>query len=292
VTVVVPLYRYEGEFGVLSDALRSQGDIEIILVIDDSSSASRLRDLCEEAGLRDVRVLETPGQVGPAAARNLGAAHATRPLLTFLDHDDWIPPGHLSALIESTSERVVAYDSSVIDSSGRVVCESLWAASTWRGAQLDASRAEALLHGFPLIKLVVDADIFRQVGGFRPHIFAIEDFDLSWRLLAAGARIVFVDASRGRYVIRSDSTTQRIAGRELPLVIRATASWVEVWTDIANCSAFASRVRRRARRSARRARMDLLKVAVRGAIAGDVSVVGRSLHSAAKSGRVDRHSLP
>ncbi len=90
ITAITPVYNGER---YLAKAIRSVLDQtlppdEIIVVADGSTDASA--EVARAFG-PPVRVL-TQANLGPAAARNWGVAHATGDLLAFLDADDlWLP---------------------------------------------------------------------------------------------------------------------------------------------------------------------------------------------------------
>ncbi len=90
ISVIIPVYNGER---FLAEAIQSVLDQtlppdEIIVVDDGSIDASAAIALSFGP---PVRVLSQPN-LGPAAARNLGVAHATGDLLAFLDADDlWTP---------------------------------------------------------------------------------------------------------------------------------------------------------------------------------------------------------
>lgn len=90
VSVIIPVYNGER---FLAEAIRSALDqtlspAEIIVIDDGSTDASA--EVARGFG-PPVRVL-AQANLGPAAARNLGVAHAAGDLLAFLDADDlWMP---------------------------------------------------------------------------------------------------------------------------------------------------------------------------------------------------------
>src|SRR5439155_20394909 len=74
------------------DALRHPGRRPEVIVVDDGSAPAA----AVPAGVRLVRL---PRSLGPAAARNAGAAVSGSALLAFLDSDCTAEPGWLEALV-------------------------------------------------------------------------------------------------------------------------------------------------------------------------------------------------
>jgi len=87
--VVIPAWNAGGTIRQCLDSVESQvlPPFEIIIVDDGSED-----NTAAIAGKYGVRVLNTGGRRGPAAARNLGAEAATGDVLLFLDSDVTIPP--------------------------------------------------------------------------------------------------------------------------------------------------------------------------------------------------------
>ena len=99
ISIVVPCHNH----GIyLSDAIESVlkqegfgNSIEVIVINDHSDDPDTLQKLSYwQAADPLVRVLDNPGRVGAATARNLGIAAASAEWIAFLDADDvWVPGG-------------------------------------------------------------------------------------------------------------------------------------------------------------------------------------------------------
>src|SRR5215468_2493129 len=97
VSVVMPVYNAEA---TLEECLTRLGqstfeDFEVVVVDDGSTDRS-----AEILARFPVRVVPSPGRVGPAAARNLGAQVATGKILFFIDSDVMVRPDTLAVLVE------------------------------------------------------------------------------------------------------------------------------------------------------------------------------------------------
>ncbi len=97
VSVVMPVYNAEATLAECLTRLYQSTftDFETIMVDDGCTDSS-----CAIAANFPVRIVPSPGRVGPAVARNLGARVATGELLFFIDSDVMVRPDTLSLLAE------------------------------------------------------------------------------------------------------------------------------------------------------------------------------------------------
>jgi len=106
ISVVIPTYRRPEKMARMISALEAQtldrSQFEVIVVdnCSDDDTPAILADLAAASPL-NMRILRTPVNRGPAAARNLGWKSARAPLLAFTD-DDCVPqPKWLAAGLET-----------------------------------------------------------------------------------------------------------------------------------------------------------------------------------------------
>ena len=104
-SVILPIYRVEEYLEECIRSILSQDfkDYELILV-DDGSPDSCPR-ICDDYAARyeNIRVIHKENG-GLASARNAGTADARGAYIWWVDSDDWIAPGALSALYEATCQ--------------------------------------------------------------------------------------------------------------------------------------------------------------------------------------------
>jgi glycosyltransferase involved in cell wall biosynthesis len=235
ITVVVPFYKGSMFLDGLRDSLSGQLAREVIVVVDGGEELDLVeKELAQVEGLR---VVATREALGTAGARNFGAQFATQDWITFLDQDDHWPPGFLQALYSQVSTDVLAYDNDLFDEEPgrprRDLKRSVFEQAAWSKSRLTRTNSADLLSGFPMVKLLLTKRAFQSIGGYRESVYAVEDFDLVWRLVAAGNELSFVTEPRGVYTVRPDSTTGRIAAGEYRPASRALKSWASIWTRIA-----------------------------------------------------------
>lgn len=105
VSVIVPVYNIRSMVERCVESLLCQDfrPFEIILVDDGSSDGSA--ELCDQYAARynHVQVLHKPNG-GLSEARNTGVAAARGSWITFVDGDDYVHPGYLSALWTAADE--------------------------------------------------------------------------------------------------------------------------------------------------------------------------------------------
>src|ERR1700722_2728722 len=98
-SIVIPVYNLDAYISSCLDTITGQdfADIEIIAV--DGCSTDNTRDLLEKRQLDDAGLTLIPADKrGPGHARNLGADQAQGSYLWFVDGDDEVAPGALSAI--------------------------------------------------------------------------------------------------------------------------------------------------------------------------------------------------
>lgn len=196
VSVIIPNYNYVRTLPLCIQSVRSQTypNIEIIVVDDQSTDGSA--ELARSLG---VRVLRTPVNGGPAAARNLGAGYARGEVLFFLDSDVVLEP------------EAVANAVALLRSSPRIgaICGIYRPEPLFRDAWVKEYRAlqmhlwwlreqsDGVIDGLHSALFAMRADVFRDVGPFNPRLRWFEEQEYYLRL-------------RERYEVRASSA---IGGR-------------------------------------------------------------------------------
>jgi FkbM family methyltransferase len=242
ISVIVPLYRAEEYYARLGETLAGQGAREVVVVIDDDSQPGAVKAVLD--AVPNLRLLRTTGGIGTSAARNKGAEAATQPWVTFLDQDDWWDPGFLARLFERENDGILGYDNllwSAAEGTPTALGETVFERAGWDRPRVGPAESTALLDGFPMLKLLLRREIFHSVGGYR-DVYAVEDFDLVWRLVASGRHIDLVEDPAGNYLLQPDSTTNRVR-TDREAFERAQRSWVRIWFDMARAEGLARGVR-------------------------------------------------
>ncbi|WP_333813452.1 glycosyltransferase [Muricomes intestini] len=94
VSIVVPVYRVNKELlRKCIESLLGQTLSEIEIIIVDDGTTNDCKELCEEFAAREKRILYlSQRNSGVSVARNNGIQHASSPIITFVDADDWVEP--------------------------------------------------------------------------------------------------------------------------------------------------------------------------------------------------------
>ncbi len=177
---------------------KSGDSLELIVVDDCSSDGSPA--VAEAAG---AVVLRTPGTMGPAAARNLGAASASGDLLVFIDSDVCVHPGTLARIrdrFESEPDLdalIGSYDDEPAAPGFVSQYKNLLQHYVHQNGRKEGT---TFWSGCGAIR----REVFLAIGGFdetytRP---SIEDIDLGCRLLRSGHRIALDPAVLAKHLKR------------------------------------------------------------------------------------------
>ncbi|VXB55390.1 Glycosyl transferase family 2 [Burkholderia sp. 8Y] len=102
VSVVIPCFNAAASLARAINSCLDQREVAQVILVDDGSDDASL-DVARTIAFTDprVKVMGTVANGGAARARNLGALHATHPLLAFLDADDEYLPGGLARAVST-----------------------------------------------------------------------------------------------------------------------------------------------------------------------------------------------
>lgn len=190
-SVVIPAFNCRDVLPVCLDALTRQTipqpDFEIV-VVDDGSTDGTGEVAASYPGVRVIR----QANQGPAAARNCGARSAASSIVVFTDSDCEPTPGWLEAMLRPFD------DPSVAGTKGAY--RSRQGALIARFTQLEYEEKYDRMRRFANIDFVdtyaaaFRREVFLSSGGYDESfpVPSAEDVDLSFRLAAAGWRLVFV----------------------------------------------------------------------------------------------------
>lgn len=183
-SVVLAAYNAERTLADQLDALAPQlaGGVEVLVC--DNGSDDDTRRIAERYAAKGMplRVVDASARRGPAAARNIGAAHARGALLLFCDADDVVADGWLETMIGTlaTADLVAGR----LD--GRALNTANRASVSWEVSADIRMPFWTRLGAGASSNLGVRKAAFDAVAGFDERLRTGEDVDLCWRVQLAG----------------------------------------------------------------------------------------------------------
>jgi len=225
VSVVIAAYNVEGYIRRAVDSALAQEGVAVEVIVVDDGSVDGTATAAEVPDER-VRVLRTPGNLGPSAARNLAIGQARAPWVAILDGDDVLLPGRLSRLIElaTASGADIVVDNLEVRRESDGAAYPMYAAEDFGasrvlGLRYFIERNSQFLGGKTMslgyVKPLISRDFLsRNKLLYDPELRIGEDFMLLADALALGARCV-TDLSAGYgYTVRAGSISHRMTGAE------------------------------------------------------------------------------
>ena len=185
ISVVIPVCNGAGTLHACLEAVYRSAfsDFEVVVVDDGSVDGT-----AAIAKSFPCALLQLPKNLGPAAARNIGARESHALILFFLDADILIRPQTLGMIVRAFSERT---DVDALFGSYTKECASSGFFSRYKNlvhhAAHQTSNPEAVTFcgGFGAVR----RDVFFQLGGFDPRWRYLEDIEFGHRLHLGGHRI-------------------------------------------------------------------------------------------------------
>ncbi len=178
-------------------SMLDEGRVDEVIVVDDRSTD----DTADSARDLGARVLVTPVNGGPGAARNLAAEVAVGDVLWFVDSDVVAWPDGPERIRKAMSEPNVgavfgSYDSTPDGQSWFSQYKNLMHRYHHQQGLRDARTFWA---GCGAVR----KDVFRRIGGFDVETYrvpSIEDIELGYRITGAGYRIILDPEFQGKHL--------------------------------------------------------------------------------------------
>lgn len=189
-SIVIPCRNAAAELGgQLSALVRQCYENPWEVIVCDNGSTDDTRDVAARF-VQDlpIRVVDSGARAGRAYACNVGVEAAEGNRILFLDADDEVAPGYLTAMscgLEHSDAVAARLDPDKLNPS--------WLISTrGRGQYDDLLRVLGFLPFGLGCSLGVTRSAFYEVHGFDEDVPYAEDVDLCWRLQLAGRTLAFV----------------------------------------------------------------------------------------------------
>ncbi|WP_378738536.1 glycosyltransferase [Nocardia brasiliensis] len=188
VSVIIPVFNGLPELDEQLAALAEQDYPEPYeVLVSDNGSSDGLAEHIDGHPLTEtlrLRYVDSSATQGPSYARNNGAALADGDFLAFVDQDDRVHPGWLSAMVRTAAD----YDA--VSGAVEVTTLNSPEVASWRPVPAPED-------GFPTHYLPYAhgnnagywRTTFDKVGGYDESLFGGDDVDISWRIQEAGLRL-------------------------------------------------------------------------------------------------------
>ncbi len=206
VSVIIPTFRRNEHLGKAIGSIRGEGISSYEIIVIDDSPEQAARSTIEDMADPRVTYVANPDPTGgvPARVRNLGIGMALGRYLYFLDDDDQVVAGGLSAMVAALDAHPasgVAFGTVRCVGPDEAARESYRQWFDWAATQARRYRRSSRLtvgivmfRGTVIINscCMIRADRARQLGGYDPTIPVYEDVEFFARGIRAFGH-VFVD---------------------------------------------------------------------------------------------------
>ena len=196
-SVIIPAFNASETIDEQLAALASQLDaVSFEVIIADNGSSDDLVGATSPWRQRlRLQVVDASARRGPSAARNIGATHASAPLLLFCDADDVVAPSWVSSLTSALGEAKFAGG-------------PYFPFADRRGIRLpdyDTDRLPVAWDSWHYAfggNFAITRDAWAHVGGFDETLTGAEEIEFAWRARVLGIEPVFVPEAAVMYRIR------------------------------------------------------------------------------------------
>jgi len=220
VSVIIATFHREQWVREAVDSARSQRGVAMEVIVADDSREGTARKVIEDLGDPGVRYVHRARPSGgrPGTVRNEAIALARAPFVHFLDDDDRLADGALSALAATLSSdrtgmafgRVVPFGHEpALTEQTRYFTRVAQAARRMRGRRWFAAQLMFLDSLFVNSACMVRRDAFDEAGGYDASLHCCEDVELYLRIgRSRGAS--FVDRDILHYRVGAESIMKEI----------------------------------------------------------------------------------
>lgn len=193
ISIIIPCLNAAADLPLQLDAIAGQEcDWPFEIIVSDNGSNDGTKEVVEKLSetRSNLRWVDASDRRGAAHARNAGVREAaSADVILFVDADDVVPPGWLSAMATALEEHEFV--------ACRLNTEELnepWQQASWQNAQKDG----LIQFDPPFLPFAgagtigVHRAVHENVGGFDESFLSIEDADYCWRIQLAGTDLWFV----------------------------------------------------------------------------------------------------
>jgi succinoglycan biosynthesis protein ExoA len=200
VSVVIPARNEETAIAACLDSVLAQDWTNLEVLVVDGDSTDRTREIVQEYATRDQRVhlLHNPRRIIPVSL-NVALAAATAPWLVRVDAHAAVPSGYVRLAVGHLRTGQYGGVGGRKDGVGRTPAGRAVAAAMGSRFGVGGSTyhwGEELTDAEHVPFGAYPVDLLRSMGGWDEELVVNQDFELDYRLRAAGHRILFDPAMR------------------------------------------------------------------------------------------------
>ena len=221
ISVIVPAFR-PTNFDALRRSIDDNANVNTEWIVIDDGSGPTYNNVFEGLKTNGVQVTTLAKNGGQAAARNVGLAAARADWVKFLDADDRLDIGHLSALFSAT-EALASNEIAFAPTRHVYVNGTSMLNSSWRNLepssndQFNRQLVRPFLHHCGAL---FPRQLLRELGGYDETLITDEDGDLLLRILMTGVHFTPVDKVNYLYIhhegdnrVSSDDDIRKLQSR-------------------------------------------------------------------------------
>ena len=196
ISLIIPVYNRPQEVEELLDTLARQTDPRFEVVIaEDGSTVSSSEVVDRYRDRLDISYHVQPNG-GPSSARNLGARHAKGDFFIFMDSDCLVPGHYFETVNRRVRQEKIEFfggaDSAAPDFSPLQKAVSYSMTSVFTTGGIRGKKKSLGKYSPRSFNLGISRELFEKVGGFTDMRIG-EDIDFSFKVLATGAKAVFLE---------------------------------------------------------------------------------------------------
>ena len=222
VTILMPVYNVECYVRDAVSSILSQTLREIELLVFDDGSTDRSVAILREMAAQDSRIrVIAESHRGYLVWLNKGIEMASGKYIARMDADDVAHPLRLerqASFLDANLDHVaVGCQYQAIDPEGEIL--NTWNLPTTHEA-IDARHIAGIPSGMLHPALMARTQAMRKLGGYRPHLEWVEDYDMYLRLAEIG-KLANLGEPLMKYRLHSKSVTSMRSQRQAQLVHEA-----------------------------------------------------------------------
>lgn len=217
VSVVIPVRNEAGFIGRNLEAVLAQDypPDRLEILVADGRSTDGTRDVVEQMAARLLRdgtgarivLVDNPERIMPTGT-NAAIRRSTGDVIVLMGGHAAMPSNYLRACVTTLIDKQADCASGALDSVGSGVVGEAIAAAMSSPFGIGNSGFRTVTSGEPFEVDTIPfgayrRTVFERIGLFNPHMVRHQDYELNWRVRAAGMKMLLIPGLRATYHVRS-----------------------------------------------------------------------------------------